>query len=225
MSTDSAQKDMHIARYNMYKFCRNLFEMMPEEDFYKMLNEMVPHLKTFIEDDNKFLQDGAKGIISFIENYNKLSGKDKTDYEDDVSRAYTSVLCIPGVAPQIESIYTSSEGLTGQESCDEMKELLNKYSLEISQSLNQDYDHLFTELAFMEFLIKSSYGTECDSALKGLLEEQLAMHKEHFDKWIYSFLTKVEEFPYPNVSLYASISQFVRGFLQEDKAYLEEELS
>ena len=225
MAITEELKDMHIARYNMYNFCRNLFEMVPGEDFYKMLNEMLPHLEVLAKGDNEDIKIGVNGILDFLTQYNSKVGLEKSDFELEVSRAYTSVLCIPGVAPQVESIYTSKEGLTCQESRDEMLALFDKYSVELPDTIHQDYDHLFSELAFMAYLIKSTYDAECEYAYEGLIVEQLEMHVNHFDKWIYSFLDKLGKASVSEVKLYVSISHFVKGFLQEDKAYLEEELN
>ena len=141
-------------------------------------------------------------------------------------RKYTSIMCLPNVAPQEESFYTSKDHLLNQESHDEMVALLNKYQLVLDKKYGLYYDHISVEFKFMSYLAYLSAEKVSDSTLyTGLLNEQLDFYTNHFDKWVEEFFNKVLFACGEDELLYRSLVYIARGYLYEDKNLLQQLLS
>jgi len=219
----SLKNELHSARGSIYLFLRNCLYDMPNETFYKMIEEMLSQLSQLVnESENTDMKNGYNGMLQFMNTMKALSGKELDDLNLHISREYTSCLCLPGTAQQEESYYISEDHILRQESNDDMIKLFHKYGFALSADLQADYDNVCIELAFMSKLAYMSADTEDDNEYSKLILEQLDFHKNHFDKWIYHFYNKLIEQKIIESKLYKYIAEFSKGFIHEDKLLLEE---
>lgn len=219
----SLKNELHSARGSIYLFLRNCLYDMPNETFYKMIEEMLSQLSQIVNDsENIDMKNGYNGMLQFMNTMKALSGKELDDLNLHISREYTSCLCLPGTAQQEESYYISEDHILRQESNDDMIKLFHKYGFALSADLQADYDNVCIELAFMSKLAYMSAETEDETEYSKLILEQLDFHKNHFDKWIYHFYDKLIEQKIIESKLYKYIAEFSKGFIHEDKLLLEE---
>ena len=219
----SLKNEIHSARGSIYLFLRNCLYDMPNETFYKMMEDMLSQLSQIVnESENADMKNGYNGMLQFINIRKNLSGKESDELNLHISREYTSCLCLPGTAQQEESYYISEDHILKQESNDDMIKLFHKYGFALSAELQADYDNVCIELAFMSKLAYMSADTEDDNEYSKLILEQLDFHKNHFDKWIYHFYDKLIEQKIIESKLYKYIAEFSKGFIHEDKLLLEE---
>lgn len=219
----SLKNEIHSARGSIYLFLRNCLYDMPNETFYKMIEEMLSQLSQIVnESGNTDMKNGYNGMLQFMNTMKALSGKELDDLNLHISREYTSCLCLPGTAQQEESYYISEDHILRQESNDDMIKLFHKYGFALSADLQADYDNVCIELAFMSKLAYMSAETEDETEYSKLILEQLDFHKNHFDKWIYHFYDKLIEQKIIESKLYKYIAEFSKGFIHEDKLLLEE---
>ena len=219
----SLKNELHSARGSIYLFLRNCLYDMPNETFYKMMEDMLSQLSQIVnESENADMKNGYNGMLQFINIRKNLSGKELDELNLHISREYTSCLCLPGTAQQEESYYISEDHILKQESNDDMIKLFHKYGFALSAELQADYDNVCIELAFMSKLAYMSADTEDDNEYSKLILEQLDFHKNHFDKWIYHFYNKLIEQKIIESKLYKYIAEFSKGFIHEDKLLLEE---
>lgn len=219
----SLKNELHSARGSIYLFLRNCLYDMPNETFYKMIEDMLSQLSQIVnESENVDMKNGYNGMLQFINIRKNLSGKELDELNLHISREYTSCLCLPGTAQQEESYYISEDHILKQESNDDMIKLFHKYGFALSAELQADYDNVCIELAFMSKLAYMSADTEDDNEYSKLILEQLDFHKNHFDKWIYHFYNKLIEQKIIESKLYKYIAEFSKGFIHEDKLLLEE---
>lgn len=219
----SLKNELHSARGSIYLFLRNCLYNMPNETFYKMMEDMLSQLSQIVnESENTDMKNGYNGMLQFINTRKNLSGNELDELNLHISREYTSCLCLPGTAQQEESYYISEDHILKQESNDDMIKLFHKYGFALSAELQADYDNVCIELAFMSKLAYMSADTEDDNEYSKLILEQLDFHKNHFDKWIYHFYNKLIEQKIIESKLYKYIAEFSKGFIHEDKLLLEE---
>lgn len=219
----SLKNEIHSARGSIYLFLRNCLYDMPNETFYKMMEDMLSQLSQIVnESENADMKNGYNGMLQFINIRKNLSGKELDELNLHISREYTSCLCLPGTAQQEESYYISEDHILKQESNDDMIKLFHKYGFALSAELQADYDNVCIELAFMSKLAYMSAETEDETEYSKLILEQLDFHKNHFDKWIYHFYDKLIEQKIIESKLYKYIAEFSKGFIHEDKELLEE---
>ncbi len=219
----SLKNEIHLARGSIYLFLRNCLYNMPNEKFYKMMEDMLSQLSQIVnESKNTDMKNGYNGMLQFINTIKNLSKKELDELNLHISREYTACLCLPGTAQQEESYYISEDHILRQESNDDMIKLFYKYGFALSSELQADYDNVCIELVFMSKLAYMSADTEDNSEYSKLILEQLDFHKNHFDKWIYHFYDKLIEQKIIESKLYKYIAEFSKGFIREDKLLLEE---
>ena len=168
----SLKSEIHSARGSVYLFLRNCLYDMPNETFYKMIEDMLSQLSQVVNgSENKDMKNCYNGMLNFINTINSISGKEFDELNLHISREYTSCLCLPGTAQQEESYYISEDHILKQESNDDMIKLFHKYGFSISAELQADYDNVCIELAFMSKLAYMSADTENKDEYYTLLKE------------------------------------------------------
>lgn len=212
---------IHTARGSIYMFLHNCILNIPDNNFYNMLNAMVNHLsEIYSTTDNQNIIAGYDGIKKFIEQRQLLTDNELDNLDMDINREYTTYFCLPSIAPQEESYYTSEDNMLHQKANEEVMRLFYKYGFVIDRQVHLDYDNICMEFAFMSklsFLIAE----EVDATkMYNLLKEQYDFHINHFDKWIYTYLDKLISLYIVDAKLYKFIALFSKGFIQEDKLLL-----
>lgn len=225
MVTDIEIANIHNARGRIYAFLSNVYLNQPDDSFYQMLSDILAQLRE-IAAYNDSINNGVTLLDKFLKEKASLKGKDAEEFELECMRKYTSIMCLPNVAPQEESFYTSKEHLLNQESHDEMVALLSKYQLVLDKKYGLYYDHISVEFKFMSYLAYLSAEKVSDDTLyTGLLNEQLDFHKNHFDKWVEEFFNKVLFACGKDELLYRGLVYTAKGYLYEDKNLLQQLLS
>lgn len=217
--------NIHNARGRIYAFLSNVYLNQPDESFYKLLSDILPQLKE-IASSNDDINKGVSLLEKFLNIKSSKSHTEAEEFELNVQRKYASIMCLPNVAPQEESFYTSKDHLLNQESHDEMVALLSKYQLVLDKKYGLYYDHISVEFKFMSLLAYLSAEKISDSSLyTALLNEQLDFHKNHFDKWVNEFFNKILFACGEDELLFRSLVYIARGYLYEDKNLLQQLLS
>lgn len=216
-------RQMHGVRSSVYVFCRKMFSMQPDKEFYDLIEKFITGISDMAEaGDNENMKQGVNGLKEFISRRNSLSGSKLEEFDLETMRSYTSIICLPYVAPQEESYYTSSEHLLGQESHDDMAVLMNKYNISLTDKVRHNFDHIIVELEFMAYLSKLCSEEISMDKYEEAVKEQYDFHINHFDKWIYEFFNKVINYNAQENVLYKYLAYFAFGYLQEDKLFLKE---
>ena len=217
----------HKAREALYSFFSQLYLMMPGEKLYARITDFLPVLRTVADNiNNDESIQAAETLENFFETREKLSAQELADYDLEALRKYTSLLCLGKSVPVNESIYTSSQNLLMQEARDEMVVLLKKYSLSQTDGIREFEDHISVELLFMAKLIRLSIEAlqnNDEEVYLSLLCEQLNMYKNHFDKWVGEFVSRILSFDLAEGEIiYRSCSKLMLNFMNEDKQIIEE---
>lgn len=214
--------DIHTARGVIYTFGYKCFSSQPNAAFYGLISNILPRLKEIAASSEKDDMNGAVETLErFIDKKAALKGKEADEFELDIQRKYAYLMCLPSSAAQEESRYVSKDGLLNQKPHDDMIKLFNKYDIHLSDN-KYYYDHVSVELAFMGRLAYLSVDIpENSSEYESLIKEQLDFHREHFDKWIYEYFERIKRVNIDDEILFKPISQFMSGFIREDKLFLE----
>ena len=209
---------IHSARGIIYAFLSNGFMMQVDDKFYKMLSEIIPYLAEL--SSNSDISYGVDLFNKFINKKNTLQGAAADEFNLELQRKYTYIMCIPGNVPQEESYYTSQEHILNQESYEEMVMLFDKYNIALSDT-SFSYDHIGIELKFMSHLsYLSEKALSNEKLYNEILKEQYNFHINHFDKWINEFVAKVNKSAGEEELLFNGLASVLQGFSNEDKVVL-----
>lgn len=223
MENNKKLNEINTARGSIYLFLHNCILNLPDDNFYTMLNAMIKQLsEIYTLTDNKNIIAGYDGIKKFIEHRKTTTGSELDTLNLGISREYTTYFCLPSIAPQEESYYTSEDHMLHQKANDDVMKLFNKYGFAIDSQVNLDYDNVCMEFAFMSKLSFLTAEEKDEIKIYDLVKEQYDFHINHFDKWIYTYLDKIISINMIESRLYKYIALFSKGFIEEDKLLLEE---
>lgn len=146
---------------------------------------------------------------------------------EDISRDYLRVFIGANTTGHAaaypnESVHTSPDRLMMQDARDEVLALYRAAGLESSEGWKAGEDHIATELEYMQILAKRacdavSAGDQTKAA--GLLLSQHRFLVDHLLAWV-PFLTD-DMLKFAQTDLYRALAYLTRGFLAEDKAFLD----
>ena len=218
-------KYLHTARGEVYTFFDKFFRLLPNEDFFSMVEQNIPYLKELSDgSENEDMCEAVAQLQSFFDKKATLDKKEQAEYLLEALRAYTSLFCLAKSVPAVESYYTDTGGYTMGEAYSEMRQLLRKYGISRSEEVKEYEDHISVESAFMARLAFMSVDLIEEVKLdkyKDLIEEQFNFHKNHFDRWVNAFVEKMLTHPAPE-QVFKAVSKFMRGYISEDKQILSE---
>jgi len=223
--TTEILRSVHRARSEVYGFFEKFFRLLPDEEFYGMVEQNLPRLKEIGEGgENEDMREGVAKLEDFFTQKAALDEKAQAEYLLEALRRYTSLFCLTDSVPATESSYTSPTGNSMDDAYSEMKQLMRKYGFQRSEDAREYEDHISMESAFMAKLASMSADMLAEGGIdkyKLLTDEQLAFHKNHFDRWISDFVGVVLAYPVPE-QVFKAMSRFLRGYLSEDKKLLSE---
>jgi len=218
-------KSVHKARGEVYNFLDKFFRLLPNEEFYNMVEQNLPRLKEIGDgSENGDMREGVARLRDFFAEKAALDEKDRAEYLLEALRRYTSLFCLTDSVPATESYYTSAGGHSMDEAYGELRNILRKHGFQRSKDVREYEDHISVESAFMAKLafMSADMLEEGDAGkYKALIEEQFAFHKDHFDRWVGVFVGVVLAYPVPE-QVFKAMSLFLRGYLSEDKQFLSE---
>jgi TorA maturation chaperone TorD len=226
-------KDIHFVRNGIYSLFGIALRILPDKEHYDLLKKNLPVIsKVAAEGGNKDMRKGFSGIESFLSKRDKLSGKERDEYELTALKRYTTLFCLKDSVPAEETFYTSGGRVETEDARDDMIRLMRKHNMRRSEEVSEYDDHISVELAFMAKLAEESMlclekaaDSEAGSIAdyNALIAEQIDFHKNHF-KWVKEFIKQALEYKVDE-KLFKPLLIFLRGFLAEDRRGLEEMFS
>ena len=217
--TENVSVLVHSGREVIYNLFYRAFIDSPKEDLYAMLEELVPRLGEFGEDK---LQEGVDRLKSLLQ---ERSAAEKTDEFDlDMRRDYTRILCLTDSAPGMESYYVSPERLAMQEARDEVLGYYSEFEMKKSAVYKEYEDFIANEMHFMSYMAKLT--TEAELAndrarIEELVRAQYNFLKEHPLRWIPQFTAKVNAYKEAE-RIYGPLAVIMSEFIIGDASFLEE---
>ena len=216
-------KYAHKARGEVYAFFDKFFRLLPDEEFFNMVERNLPYLKEISEGaENEDMREGAARLEDFFNRKASLDEKARAEYLLEALRQYTSLFCLTDSVPMTESYYTSPTGHSMDDAYGEVRKLMRKYRFRRSADVKEYDDHISVESAFMAKLAFASADMLEKNNIEDygkLVEEQFAFHENHFDKWIDVFVGVVLAHPAAE-EVFKAMAKFLRGYLKEDKQLL-----
>ena len=216
-------KYAHKARGEVYAFFDKFFRLLPNEEFFHMVEQNMPYLKE-ISDGNEDMREGVARLTDFFDRKADLDEKERAEYLLEALRRYTSLFCLTDSVPMTESYYTSPEGINMSEAYGEVKRIMRKHGYRRPENVREYEDHISVESAFMAYLAFASVRMLEENNINKyneLVDEQAAFHENHFDKWINTFVGVVSAYP-GHEQVFKAMIRFLKGYLSEDKQLLSE---
>ncbi len=225
MSPELYMAEAHKGREVIYACLSRIFLELPSENIYKMLETLLPDISYMAEDCGEGLvKEGLEGLNKFIAGRSALSGEELAAFDDAVSRHFTRVYCLTDSVPVSESVYTSVDHLSMQDSAGQVQALYNACGFDMKNPSNEPPDHVAYELMFMAYLAKGTW-KHLEKGGKKHAEELIGLQSrfisEHMLKWFGDFVKATVRFP-ESLSLYAPAAYFMLGYVKEDQAFLGE---
>ena len=218
-------KYVHMARGEVYNFFDKFFRLLPNEEFFNMVEQNLPRLKAISESgENEDMRQGVAQLEDFFAQKAVLDEKEWAEYLLEALQKYTALFCLTNSVPATESYYTTAGGHSMGEAYGEVRKIMRKYGFQRSKDVKEYEDHISIESAFMAKLafMSADMLEEGDvEKYKELTEEQLSFHKDHFDRWIDVFVGVTLVYPAAE-KVFKAMSRFLRGYLNEDKKLLSE---
>lgn len=219
--------NIHKGRSVAFNVFSKVFADVPTEDVDNLFTATAEHmalLATSSENTN---------MKKAIELLNKIYGEDftKNDMSRDRlerNRDYTYLFVLSNV-PLYESVYTSPERLLKQEAWSEVKNFYLKNHYKQTDGDKIIEDHIAMEMEFMGYMsrdIAEALEQEKFEEAEEIMRAQLEFYRDHILKWVPLFcdgiITLQAEL---HTSFYPAYAYLLKGFIEEDIAFLEELLS
>ncbi len=224
MSNDKeALQSSHSGREVVYNLLQRTFINSPDEEYYTMLEELVPALMKMSEgSDDADMTEGLAGMNAFLQERAAHDGDARAEYDLDTLRFYTRVLCLTDSVPTVESYYTSPEKLAMQEARDEVLALYAKHGMKKSKKHNEQEDFISVELSFMSYLANRTAEAVADGDMEKAAELTKVQHDfitGHLDRWSEEFTERLGAYK-ESKRLHYPVARFMLGFLRSDKEFL-----
>lgn len=205
-------------RADCYRLLSSLYFKEVSEEFIEALS-----VSSLEFSENKCLKEG----FASLKNYLLRRGPDpRTDLAVDYARVFLAAGIYEGEAANpYESIYTSKEGLIMQDARDEVRLIYLRQGVNVNGELNLPEDHLSFELEFLAIM-----SDKAREALEGddteTLIENLALQRSfvesHLLDWLPDLFSRI--ITCARQPFYPAIMQITLGFIEEDRALLDEML-
>lgn len=221
---DSVKQELSQAckeRADFYRLLASLYFKEVSEEFL----EQMPLLAGSEASGNEKMDRGFKALRQ----YSVRKGPDpRTDLAVDYARVFLSAGIYEGdAANPYESIYTSEEGLIMQDARDEVRLIYLKQAINVNDELNLPEDHLSFELEFLAIMADRVQELLASSGDAGEVAANLGVQRafidEHLLNWLPMLAQRVKDCA--EQPFYPAILDITQGFLEEDRALLEEMLS
>lgn len=219
MAKEMTVRSVLEGRQNTYQMLSRLYEEEVDEAYLAQLKKMRCPINT----GNTDVDEGYKLFHSYLSHLWERSIEDlKRDYLVTFIGANTTGHS--AAYPQ-ESVHTSSSRLLMQDARDEVRAIYRAAGLEIPDSWRQSEDHIAVELEFMVIMgqraIDALDAGDKAKASKCLMTSYHFL-EDHLANWIPLFVDSI--FKFAQTDFYRALGYLTRGFIAEDKAFLEEVL-
>ncbi|MDR0453966.1 MAG: molecular chaperone TorD family protein [Deferribacteraceae bacterium] len=213
----------HSGREVVYNLLQRTFINSPDEEYYTMLEALVPDLMQMAEGaDDKDMIRGLAGMNAFLQERALHDDSARAEYDLDTLRFYTRILCLTDSVPTVESYYTSPEKLTMQDARDEVLALYAEYGMKKSNTHNEQEDFISVELYFMSYLANLTALAIAENDInraEELVRVQRDFITDHLDRWAEQFTARLGAYKEAG-RLHYPVARFMLGFLRSDKAFL-----
>ena len=225
MSSEVNMIEALKGREVVYACLSRLFLEVPSESTYEMLKVLLPAMQQLAEDSqSELVKQGTEGISKLLTQRDALNNDELESFDDRILREYTRVYCLTDSVPISESVYTSVDHLSMQDSAGKVQALYDACSFSMKHSSNEPPDHISYELMFMAYLSKGTW-QHLEKGNMQEVEKLLSLQRhfinEHMLKWLDDFVKATVKFP-ESISLYAPAAYFMLGYIREDKELLGE---
>jgi TorA maturation chaperone TorD len=218
--TKEELKTIHQGRDVVFNIFSRVFIDVPGGSLDEMLKATAVYFQEMSEDtDNLDMVRGAELLREFFASEDEESVLNR-------NRDYTRLYVLgKGSVPIYESVYTSPEHMMKQDSWADVKALYFKNFFKRTDDEHTSEDHISMELQFMGLLSKRlaelTENGDFDSA-KDVLKVQLDFYDNHIFKWIPLFCDlTIGKQPNTCTPFYPAFAMLLKGFITEDRAFLE----
>ena len=208
------------ARISTYQMLSRLYLREVDEEYLAVLKKMRCPINT----GNANVDQGYRLFHSY------LSGTWERTI-DDLARDYLATFIGANTtghsaAYPNESVHTSPDRLVMQDARDEVLALYKAAGLKSDESWTAGEDHIALELEYMAHMAKraleaSDAGNDAHCAL--LLMKQHHFLEDHLCAWVPLLADDMLKFA--KTDFYRALAYLTRGFVEEDRAFLEEVLA
>ena len=215
---------IHNGRDVVFNVLSRVFLDIPDEASNKLISETLDYILTLADSsENEDLKAGAEILRELRAEGADWLDKNTLEYAKD----FTSLFILGrGSVSVYESVYRSPEKLIKQEPWNEVKRIYAEHGLKKIENNKTIEDHVALELQFMAFLSKhiaQAIEKECFDTAEAKIRVQKDFHDNHLSLWIPELCTKViQRNGKLNSSYYPAFALILKGFLEEDRAFLEE---
>lgn len=215
--TVAAVLDSRAATYSMLA---RLFRCELDADYLTKLRRMRCPVNT----GNADVDAGYKLLHSFLSHTWERT-------LEDASRDYLRVFIGSNTTGHAaaypnESVHTSADRLVMQDARDEVLAVYRAAGLESSDRWNAGEDHIACELEYMQVMSERAAASCAAGDMTKTAATLMAQHHfldDHLLGWI-GFLAE-DMLKFAQTDLYRGLAHLTRGFLAEDKAFLDEVLA
>jgi TorA maturation chaperone TorD len=215
--------EVHAGRDALYNSFSRFFLFGPDEAMYDTLSHVLPSLELIVEEPDEAFTDALSKVQTLLSERKKLSGEDLAEYDLEVLRNYTRVLCLTDSVPTTESYYTSVEKLNMQDARDEVLALYKRYRMPKNPSHNENEDFISVELAFLSFMA-SKTAEFLRNGDEGKADEYISVQSEfiekHLNRWVSQFVAGFKKYK-EGERFYYPLGVLLLTFLREDAFFLE----
>lgn len=204
-----------------YDILRRVFLAEPTKELVAQLKNNTIYHFPFQEEDEQ-LKEGVKKVVNYLNNY-----EEKSDFEAlhwDYTRMFIGPYELP--APIWESSYVNKDGLLFQAETLKIKHMYLRNNFVCKQQSYEAEDHLGLELDYMyqlTYLLKELLEDSQIAKAKKILQDQDYFLTNHLLNWTPYFSANVLK--HADTDFYKGIVKILNGFLQIDKACVEELLN
>lgn len=214
-------QQLFVARGFSYDVLRRIFLVEPNRNLLLALQSGILKSFPFI-DEHLLIREGVDTIHSFFEQYQV------DEIYEDLHWDYTRMFIGPYElkAPLWESAYLNKDQLLFQQETIVVRQAYLKYQFLPANFGAEADDHLGLELDFLyqlNRLVKKGLREGNTDKVKDIIHDQIAFLDNHLLRWIPSFKEKVLN--HAQYDFYKGIVKILQGFLELDKASLEEFLA
>ncbi|MDR2401645.1 MAG: molecular chaperone TorD family protein [Deferribacteraceae bacterium] len=215
--------DVHAGRDALYNSFSRFFLFGPDEAMYDMLSHVLSSIEVIVEERDGAFEDAFAKVKALLSERKELSGEDLAEYDLEILRNYTRVLCLTDSVPTTESYYTSVEKLNMQDARDEVLAIYRKYRMPKNTAHNENEDFISVELAFLSFmasrtaeLLRNGDEEKADE----YVNVQSEFIKKHLNRWVAQFVGGFKKYK-EGERLYYPLGVLLLTFLREDALFLE----
>lgn len=203
-----------------------VFKDIPDQQTDDLVRGTAGYLLDMADlSDNDNMKRGAELLRDFFgtADYERA---DLGDLVAERSREYTTLYIIgAGQLPSYESVYTSPEHITKQDSWSQVKAIYYANFFRRADGEKTSEDHVALELQFMGLLSKRSAelaeAEKYDEA-EQVLRTQLNFYNDHINKWVPNFCKlTVNRKDKLTTSFYPAYALLLLGFMEEDAEFLK----